>query len=484
MDLAVRTTISGIIAARDAALVKIREAIDLKVQSGIIAREAGAHEVGATAGRCYYSGSDREKSSYSAIFNENFDPEESFNAYRRRLDASTWLNIVALTGIEGLMDRTAKDEFDRDLAGDVTPITEENVFATVEALAKDHELIFQRGVARVFSELDRRFKSHDGFKVGSRIILSHVFDGFGHFSFGGRSRENLADIDRVFARFDKERTGPIDLSESARAVEKDRGHGYEPRQSVTETRYYRVRVFKNGNAHLWFTRDDLVDDVNRTLAKYYGEVLPEAPPEANATRPEDLRSPTGALSKDLAFYPSPPPVVAKLLGEAYLADAVVLEPSAGVGDIVRGLLAWQPDEYMQTRYGAKGVREIHAIEYDAGRAAQIPHDPRVRVRVANFLLTTPDPRFTHVIMNPPFCDTHWMAHVMHAFDFLAPGGTLLAVLPASAQINETSAHETFRAWAEARRPGRERLFIDLPPESFKASGTRINTVILRLEKKS
>ena len=100
---------------------------------------------------------------------------------------------------------------------------------------------------------------------------------------------------------------------------------------------------------------------------------------------------------------------------------------------------------------------------------------------ANFLRTTPTADFTHVLMNPPFCGTHWMEHVRHAFEFLAPGGSLHAILPASAEVGTSSKHLKFRAWAQQyTRWGDELRFETLPPGSFSESGTNVQTVILRI----
>lgn len=86
-------------------------------------------------------------------------------------------------------------------------------------------------------------------------------------------------------------------------------------------------------------------------------------------------------------------------------------------------------------------------------------------------------------MNPPFFGTHWMEHVTHAYEFLAPGGTLISILPVSAELGETEKHTAFREWAQKRARHANWLFSDLPAESFKDSGTRINTVTLTLYRK-
>lgn len=110
----------------------------------------------------------------------------------------------------------------------------------------------------------------------------------------------------------------------------------------------------------------------------------------------------------------------------------------------------------------------------------------VTVRCANFLRVPAEPVYDAVAMNPPFAGTHWMDHVRHAFDCLTPGGTLHAVLPATAEFGTSRRHEAFRLWLEHETEatgswrGRWR---DLPAESFAETGTRINTVILRLRKR-
>jgi len=459
-----KTLVSTIVAHRNAALAKIKEAAATLACGYELANEARHLSVGAHNAAVFHL-SDRSKDEAYRRLYQDFDASESVACFRKQLDARTWINLMAQTGLDSLMDRTAKDELYKSLCGDVPEITEENIASTFKALAGDAKLIFQRGLARAFIDLDKRFKSHDGFKLGSRVVLTNVFDQWGMWNWYGRQRDTLADIERVFAVLDG--ATHHDSATLAHAIQESRGRGMNPRQSLTETPYFRVRGFKNGNAHLWFQRDDLVDKANRVLAEYYGEVLPDT--VAKDVPQADLWSKTGALSKDLAYYPTPADVVKRVVGDLYLKDAVVLEPSAGTGNMVRELLA-------------RGVAKVDAVEIHPERARALAslRDPRLTVKESNFLSMGAVPRYSHVIMNPPFYGTHWMEHVVHAFDFLAPGGTLVAVLPVSAELGETKKHVAFREWTETHRNGWGSTFRDLPPESFKDSGTRINTVYLVL----
>lgn len=189
-------------------------------------------------------------------------------------------------------------------------------------------------------------------------------------------------------------------------------------------------------------------------------------------QPADFR-PGTALAKDLAFYPTPAEVVDHLLDGLRIEPGTrILEPSAGVGALVRLLLA----------QGANvDAIEVHPDRAEALRG--IAH-PALSVKCANFLKLPARPVYSCVAMNPPFYHTTWADHVRHAFDFLKPGGELRAILPASAEVGSTAKHERFRAWAESHAPRgwRRGLWRDLPAESFASVGVRINTVVLTLTK--
>jgi hypothetical protein len=47
----------------------------------------------------------------------------------------------------------------------------------------------------------------------------------------------------------------------------------------------------------------------------------------------------------------------------------------------------------------------------------------------DFLTATPRPIYDRILMNPPFGKDAHIEHVRHAYDWLLPGGELVAVLP-------------------------------------------------------
>lgn len=468
---ALKTEIRAIVDARDAAMSKIQEAAETLERAYALSKEAEGLASKAHMGRKFYGIDRTERGDFKALFRDSFNLEGSVETYRQQVDASIWTYLLEFTGMSEMMDATAARAFDADLREEVQPVTMETLRATFADLMGNADLIFARGLATAFAKLDPRFKSHDAFKIGSRMILTRVFSEFsGDFSYSGWERETIIDIERVFAKLDGMKPNGNGLMW---AIEQSRrAGGWGPKQSLTESPYFRIRGFKNGNAHLWFTRDDLVERVNQILAEFYGEVIPDAAPADMDG--DTFRSGSNLPAKDLQFYHSPEGVTDRLLSDLYLPEgAHVLEPSAGTGHIVRALRAKKPNV------------KITAVELHPDRVAQLRklEGPDVQIVARNFLNEPAFPVYDAVVMNPPFYGTHWMDHVRHAWDFLKDGGRLVAVLPVSAAVAETPKHLAFRRWAEKANGGRIwGLFSDLPPESFLEAGTRINTTILSLRK--
>lgn len=465
--IALQSEISDVAAARDAALLKIDESIQHLEAAYLCTQEAEGFSRKAHQGH--------RSSSYPAnanhtepLFKHSFDAEKTKESYRCQLDAAIWTHLLERSGMKSLMDAQAKAEFRDNLSKEVIPATEENIRATFETLMAGADEIFLRGIANAFSCLDRRFKSHDGFKIGKVIILENAFSSLSGSFQHGSTRDAIIDIERIFAKVENVEPDPVGLMG---ALSEGRP-GYGPKQSLVHSRYFKVRGWMNGNAHLWFERPDLVKKVNKLLAFYYGEVIPDAADDG--VKPDDFKVSSTAVAADLSFYPTPPEVTLQILRRCNIFDDMrILEPSAGEGGMVRSILLDNP-----------AVR-IDAIEVHPQRAMMLKQIKGIgEVFNRNFLTMKPRPVYNLIIMNPPFFRTHWMKHVRHAFDFLCEGGALYAVLPISARVNESKEHIAFRKFVEKNSRGWGSPWSDLPALSFKSSGTNINTVVLELKKKN
>lgn len=384
------------------------------------------------------------------------------------VDRSVWSHLIASTGLDRLMDRAERDAFRDALEKDPPPATAENCFATMERLMGDADLIFKRGIATAFSRLDRRFRSHDGFKVGARMVLSNAFSD-GHWNHYSKHDETLIDVERTFCQLDG-KPQPERLGGIVGVVDAERPRGWGNSAFRVENDYFDVRVFGNGNAHLWFKRKDLVLKVNQLLADYYGAAVGASPDVADVKHA--YASTPATSGGGFGLFPTPEAVALKVLEEAgaQLASGyvhrqpetyTVLEPSAGTGNLARPALApWA---------------KVTCVEVQGRLAAQLATEGFARVVHGDFLEQDPAHLglFDKILMNPPFDQCRDLDHVTHALNFLKPGGVLVSVMGAGVEFREDRKTADFRAEVE-RRGGH---FRDLPPASFAESGTYMNTVL-------
>lgn len=127
------------------------------------------------------------------------------------------------------------------------------------------------------------------------------------------------------------------------------------------------------------------------------------------------------------FYPTPPTLAQKLIEPLDLQGAYVLEPSAGKGDILdkldtstgHGMYHNGGNAYDAHLYACEIVPELRAVLADKGYSL-VGED---------FLAYTPQVRFSHILMNPPF--DHAVDHILHAWEILQDG-EIAAIMPATA----------------------------------------------------
>ncbi len=167
------------------------------------------------------------------------------------------------------------------------------------------------------------------------------------------------------------------------------------------------------------------------------------------------------------YFPTPKAVVNRLVELAKIGDGMmVLEPSAGRGAIVRGVIAAASNVMVD-------MHELNAENYALLMSADFPLSG-IAPEPADFLTTEPNPVYDRVVMNPPFMKQADIKHVTHALKFLKPDGVLVAVMSAGVIFRSNRLPVEFRQMVESRGG----YFEELPDGAFKESGTMVNTVIV------
>jgi predicted RNA methylase len=514
-ELVPRATIEEIVAHRNKALELYAEAFEAiaAADATIKAARAEADKAHPGAdGAGFYDNAQEVKAFFKAV--RLPDRAQYLRVARRLLDIDVWRWVIRYTDLERLMDHEAKEKLRRqmqyvpervdpntrqlitgeEIEAGLPPVTVENIYATIQSFAADAETIFRRGIANVFSQLDRRFRSHDGFKIGSRVILTYAFSSYGGGLEYGKTRDLLLDIERTFAVIDNEGHPGAQYGQGVWALDQDRRGSYGPHQSVTETKYFRIRGYQNGNAHLWFTRDDLVEKVNKLLAEYYGEVIGDG----NTAEPDIFSQDAAAArtpARRFGFFPTPDGAARAIMEKVSLhrrdgdAPLEILEPSAGTGNLARACAlaashgSWEWDSARRERVESPGAphgHKVDCVEMQPELAAKLTDEGIYRrVVCADFLRLRPEPRYDRVVMNPPFDLQRDIDHVTHALKFLKPDGELVAIMSAGTEFRETAKAKAFRKLVIDQMRGR---FTDLPAGSFAEVGTNVNTLILHVRK--
>lgn len=157
------------------------------------------------------------------------------------------------------------------------------------------------------------------------------------------------------------------------------------------------------------------------------------------------------------LFQTPEPLAARLAGMAI--GGRTLEPSAGLGRLYRAVRSIRPDCHITlVEMAPQCCGELYrALESDSN-AALVQGD---------FLDCTPERLglFDSVVMNPPFKQWRDIKHILHAKQFLRPGGRLVGICADGPRQRE-KLKPTASQW------------IELPPGSFKEAATNVSAAIV------
>ena len=163
--------------------------------------------------------------------------------------------------------------------------------------------------------------------------------------------------------------------------------------------------------------------------------------------------------RELQAFFTPDPIAAEVVEVADVFGQHVLEPSAGDGAIVRACIT-------------AGAHSVTCIEIEPECEGPLKdalrHSPG-NVTISDFLDVDPDtmPKFTRIVMNPPFKRKTYVKHIAHAKKFLAPGGHLFSIVPANDcdKLKELGAY----------------TIMDFMAGAFKESGTYVATSLIQID---
>ena len=194
-------------------------------------------------------------------------PVQSFRNYggidsiKKDVDKRMWRRVIELTGFNKYMDKTARKEFDESLDKSPPEFNINNVRSTLVSSYNQSDMFMRRGIVNLFRNLGANYKSNSSFKVNKKIILQNWFsNSFGYFCINYHAEPEMNDLDRVIRTMDGKDFKEHVFSGEMRKVAS---------KMYFENEYFKIKAFKNGNAHMWLKRDDLTDKINDIIAEWY-----------------------------------------------------------------------------------------------------------------------------------------------------------------------------------------------------------------------
>ena len=156
------------------------------------------------------------------------------------------------------------------------------------------------------------------------------------------------------------------------------------------------------------------------------------------------------------LFPTPRELAQRVVALAEIEEGHrVLEPSAGAGDLLKALSSF---------------RGVVAVERNQALADRLRGLASLKVHCADFLECNGElGRFDRIVMNPPFANGADIKHIEHAATMLKPGGRLVAIC-----ANGPRQQERLRPQCSE--------WHDLPPDTFKNSGTGVNAALVVIER--
>lgn len=122
----------------------------------------------------------------------------------------------------------------------------------------------------------------------------------------------------------------------------------------------------------------------------------------------------------------------------------ILEPSAGTGNLALAL-----KRYAKTHFTDSQQPTLDVLEQDPDLVSCLIHRGFEPIK-GDFLAYNVKP-YDRIVLNPPYSQAQGAAHIQHAFDLLAPDGTLLALIPTYYILNKSQRKlKIFQHWLKDR----------------------------------
>ena len=401
------------------------------------------------------------------------------------LDASMWQQAMTMTDVMEFMPEDRRWEWHEKIRGHKTPPFEPDaVLPTFEFLLSNRAQFLAEKVDGLFRNLSRTHVTNQPEGFGKRMILQYVVSDGGTYTDHTKAGY-IHDLRSVIAKF-MGRDEPHHNDTTAAIMRASHCAG----QWITlDGGALRLRVYRGVRTGHLEVHPDMAWRLNAILASLYPRAIPSQfrePPKkkvrAFALMQKPLpfaviglirtlvgkgytralhygANPDKAQRKRLSevltaiggteavngweFAYDPDEVLADIVASGCIPDEVSHQfyptPEWLAQEAVRAADIGPMDECMEPSAGLGAIADLMPAERTQCIEVSEIHCAVLRAKGhdvirADFLAWRPaGVEFDRVVMNPPYSEGRWQAHLEHAAAMVAPGGKLVAILPESAR---------------------------------------------------
>lgn len=472
--------------------------------------------------RYFLQGNGCDKRGYSSLRAERLFQRKGAVA---ALNATYWSKALALTDVLDVMPQNRRNDWHKQITEMETPeFSEDTVRPTLYGLLSARQQFLAERVDGIFHNLSGEHVTNSPRGFGKRMIIAYILDANEMTNYCQVGYIN--DLRCVIAKF----MGRDEPKYHASAALISTLKSCWGKWVTTDGGALRIRLYHKGTAHLE-VHPDMAWRLNRILAHLHPLAIPAEfrtkPKKTLKTVPLMLRPLPFAVLETLSkkrfiagrintpeldmgrhYNRSENPAawdeacrVLEGIGGTqvdsgvyrfeYAAGAVIDEiiVSGCIPDKVSHQYYATPANIAQEAIAWAGIGDRDTcLEPSAGQGALAEFMPKDRtlcveisdlhckvlqakgytVQKADFLAWGEGRSFSRVVMNPPFSDGRWQAHLAHAASMVIAGGCLVAILPDSARKS-------------ANLPGFDLSFSRTFSNEFQ--GTSISVVILKATKR-
>lgn len=417
-------------------------------------------------------------------FNRNGNVKEVFKLEGAisYLNAQFWSKALSLTDVLSMMPQKRRDEWHQSITDRKTPEFEElTVRDTLQGLLASRAKFFAERVDGIFRSLSHEHVTNCPQGFNKRMILGYVIDEYSYTSYTqcGHINDLRSVIAKFMGRDDPHHNSSQSLVSAAR---RQRGQWM-----IVDGGSMRIRVYAKGTAHLEI-HPDMAWRLNQILASIH----PLAIPAEFRTKPTKKHKEFSMIGRPLPFAvidminsaktKSPYRFVFSLYvndNKVVRAEAVKVLQSIG-GAVTDNVIEFDydttyaideiiasgciPDQKSYQYYPTPlsvaeeviitadiqlGNRCLEPSAGQGGLADLMPKEQTTCIELSELhckilesknhnviksdFLTWSGSKFDKIVMNPPYSEGRWQAHINHAASMLNHDGVLVAVLPASAK---------------------------------------------------